>query len=61
MKKMLVHNLKTVPSNAALYFNNNGSDYPKLLEIRKAIMVFCEQPSIKKSGCPIKGSQRPQR
>ncbi len=48
MKKVIVHNLKTIPKDAASYWNNNGSGFTKQLEIRKAITAFCEQPGIKK-------------
>ena len=48
MKKVIVHNLKTIPKNAAFYWNNNGSGFTKQMEIRKAITAFCEQPGIKK-------------
>ena len=48
MKKVIVHNLKTIPKNAAIYWNVNGSSYNKQMEIRKAITAFCEQPGIKK-------------
>ena len=48
MKKVIIHNLKTIPRNAAFYWNNNGSGFSKQLEIRKAITAFCEQPVIKK-------------
>ena len=48
MKKVIVHNLKTIPKNAAIYWNVNGSSFNKQMEIRKAITAFCEQPGIKK-------------
>lgn len=48
MKKVIVHNLKTIPKDAAIYWNNDGSGFSKQLGIRKAIAVFCEQPGIKK-------------
>lgn len=48
MKKVIVHNLKSIPKNAAIYWNVNGSSYNKQMEIRKAITAFCEQPGIKK-------------
>ena len=48
MKKVIVHNLKSIPKDAAVYWNNNGSGFSKQLEIRKAIKEFCEQPDIKK-------------
>ena len=48
MKKVIVHNLKSIPKDAAIYLNNNGSGFSKQLEIRKAITAFCEQPGIKK-------------
>ena len=48
MKKVIVHNLKTIPKNAAIYWNVNGSSFNKQIEIRKAITAFCEQPGIKK-------------
>ena len=47
MKKVIVHNLKTIPKDAAIYWNNNGSGFAKQLEIRKQIKTFCEQPGIK--------------
>lgn len=47
MKKVIVHNLKSIPKDASIYWNNNGSVFPKQLEIRKAITAFCEQPGIK--------------
>jgi len=47
MKKVIVHNLKTIPKDAAIYWNNNGSGFAKQLEIRKQIKTFCEQPDIK--------------
>ena len=48
MKKVIIHNLKAIPKDAAFYWNNNGSGFTKQLEIRKAITAFCEQPGIKK-------------
>jgi hypothetical protein len=48
MKKVIVHNLKSIPKDAAIYWNNNGSGFSKQLEIRKAITAFCEQPCVKK-------------
>ena len=48
MKKVFVHNLKTIPNNAAIYWNVNGSSFTKQMEIRNAITAFCEQPGIKK-------------
>ncbi len=48
MKKIIVHNLKTIPKDAAIYWNNDGSGFTKQLEIRKAITAFCEQPGIKR-------------
>ena len=48
MKKVIVHNLKTIPKNAAIYWNVNGSSFNKQMEIRNAITAFCEQPGIKK-------------
>jgi hypothetical protein len=48
MKKVIIHNLKTIPKNAAFYWNNNGSGFTKQMEIRKSITAFCEQPGIKK-------------
>lgn len=47
MKKVIVHNLKTIPKDAAIYWHNNGSGFAKQLEIRKQIKTFCEQPGIK--------------
>lgn len=47
MKKVIVHNLKTIPKDAAIYWDNNGSGFAKQLEIRKQIKTFCEQPDIK--------------
>lgn len=48
MKKVMVHNLKTIPKNAAIYWNNDGSGFSKQLEIRREINTFCEQPGIKR-------------
>jgi len=48
MKKVIVHNLNTIPKDAAIYWNNNGSGFSKQLDIRKEIKVFCEQPGIKR-------------
>jgi hypothetical protein len=48
MKKVIVHNLKTIPKNAAFYWNNDGSSFTQQLEIRKAITEFCDQPGIKR-------------
>lgn len=48
MKKIIVHNLKSIPKYADIYWNNNSPSFTKQLEIRKAIFEFCEQPGIKK-------------
>jgi hypothetical protein len=48
MKKVIIHNLKTIPKDAAFYWNNNGSGFARQMEIRKSITAFCEQPDIKK-------------
>ena len=47
MKKVMVHNLKSIPKDAAIYWNNNGSGFGKQLEIRKSITEFCTQSGIK--------------
>ena len=48
IKKVIVHNLKSIPKDAAIYWNNSGAGFSKQLEIRKAITAFYEQPGIKK-------------
>ena len=48
MKKVIVHNLKEIPKNAAIYWNLSRSNWSKQFEIIDAIKAFCEQPGIKK-------------
>jgi hypothetical protein len=47
MKKVIVHNLKAIPKDSAIYWNNSGAGFTRQIEIRKAIALFCGQPGIK--------------